>query len=908
MPRAGYRTQPAEKSLWMHVYPRNSSSLSPAGSPAGALRRPFGLTGAGSVGLIRIHMASTIERIVGRPEFLSVAGFRDRAADDGRPSSPTQEIVSRRRLDTRQVLPFFEHAGTLHVGVLERIRASRRVRTPSADVEPLGLEPIGFDFAGVDETGDVLRYGRAIFSERAKVEVDHERLAIALPSFARSIGYSTELALPLLLPVLPPTSATVDVAWDGAHHRILFAPVEEVRRLLRERPHAEELSWLIDALVPPTPAIFSADPAGAAFAERFADRVWDRDGLARATRTPFTQSDEDRHVRIGDLPGDALNFLALSRVREESGWFEVVTPRSGASFAVLPYVVVSTPEGPEPWFLLWNELRIAAVERRHRQPIFDVPVHPRYMNATARYLAPDEVSVDRDTLAARILGETLCLSSGGPSSGGAPVRLRDVRTLGIGEPAPSFSSELRTRVACAIDATSLLDHALPEDAIIVPARELSAAIRAGVIRDPVIIGGIVALGLDPHRDARRGKPKQRRAFLDRMTEGSVVQRRLRSYSTIETEQLESKTYARVMLLLQHEFGVRIAYPSTPEDRSFFKAAFRVFMATPREDHRELQGLHWSHDAFHFALGNFTLPAGPRFEEWFEEWFVSGAPMPESLPPEGETFELYARALKAAEDEATFFSFWTLYAEKPSLARYVGKLTYHEALLSLGVSTEPEARAIFDDVTVRATIPERVLAASAYREREDVRSLFEYMRGFRDYHLKDIKLAFKHASRDVYRGFFLRFGIYESDVDRYVTSVKTFTARLSAHPPGLNPLLALSADVRVSIALRVWDVIKAMRLLRKAVPEARRAELLPIVRATFEARLVALEGCAAALRTIRARIGDAELSPPNEETFAAIEAAAREVESLRQAIWDDAEAFSVLDTKTIEAERARELPR
>ena len=36
------------------------------------------------------------------------------------------------------------------------------------------------------------------------------------------------------------------------------------------------------------------------------------------------------------------------------------------------------------------------------------------------------------------------------------------------------------------------------------------------------------------------------------------------------------------------------------------------MAADRGENRALQGLHWSHDAFHFALGNYTLPGPADF--------------------------------------------------------------------------------------------------------------------------------------------------------------------------------------------------------------------------------------------------------------------------------------------------------
>jgi hypothetical protein len=817
-------------------------------------------------------------QILDEPKFLSISGYRV--------GHEVHEIVSRRRLDTRQIVPWFrDPAGVVHVGLLERSRASRVVRGAS----PVGLEPIGFDFSGVDETGDVRDYGRAIFSARAGLAVDEGALAIPLPSFARSIGYSTELALPLLLPIQPTDARAIDVSWDDGHHRIVFATLEEATARL-ENAHArngcvaEDLAIALPALAPPRRQSFGDRTASRAFLSRA--RVLDARGLAAAVHAPVTEAPP----RTGTLRGDQLRFLRL--VRE--GDIEVVTPGSGISIAILPWVAIDD----EPYFLLWSELRVSTLERRERQPIFDVPIHPRHINATARFARSSIVDSEAVEEA---LGAAL----------GTSVRITALDSFGVAEPAPSFSSEVRHRVGCEIDPESLAR--LPDDAILVRGRELVAAVRDGVVRDPVIVAGLLSLGLDPFVEARRGEVGKRRAFLDTMTSGSIVQRRLESYSSIEAEQLGCVTYARVMLMLQHRFGVRIAYPKSETDRSFFKAAFRVFMASPRvapsekgeheltEEDRAMQGLHWSHDAFHFALGNFTLPSPDAMGDDFARWYLSGDKLPESLPAEGPVWDGYHRALKTAEDEATFFSFWTLYEEQPSLKRYVGKLTYWEACRELGLLTREDARSVFDDVTTREFLPSRVSEHPVYQAREDVRSLFTYMLGFRAYHRKDIEAAWKHASRDVYRGTFLRFGIYESDVDRYVEGVRTFRARLAQQPPGLSPLLALAADVRVALALRVWDVVKAMKLLR---PKADRRAVLD----QAEIKLSELEALDRRLTELRARVGDAELSTANEETFAALQSLAAEVETEREAIWTWAATFGVLSPEVLAEERARELPR
>jgi len=64
--------------------------------------------------------SSRIEPLTGRPEFLTLSRW-----DCG---GTLFELASRRRLDTRQVIPYFLQDGGLHVGVLRRERASRLLR------------------------------------------------------------------------------------------------------------------------------------------------------------------------------------------------------------------------------------------------------------------------------------------------------------------------------------------------------------------------------------------------------------------------------------------------------------------------------------------------------------------------------------------------------------------------------------------------------------------------------------------------------------------------------------------------------------------------------------------------------------------------------------------------------------
>lgn len=811
------------------------------------------------------------------------------------------EIASRPKLDSRVVLPFFSRGGELHAGVLERMRPSRALRGAPL----LGLEAIGFDFSGVDETADIKSYGRAIFTARAGVEIDDAALAIALPSMARSVGYLTELTLPLLLGIKPPPQDDLEVSWDGSNHRILFRPVSEWLRLLGSNdapPCGEELFTLVRALTPPTPAPGSLglerSSRGDAFVlrARAHARVWSAEDLASSLAAPH---DPTRGRRAADPPPEDLRFLKVRSVEHDGRTIELVTPATGVSVAILPYVMTSETA----YFVLWNETRAAALERRARQPLYDLPVPVRYANATAFFVTPEEQrSLDADP---RALAEELLARAFG-----AEVAIRHVERLGpAAEPASSISTEVRHRLACALEGESI--RALPEDAFLISAPELARAVSRGLIRDPVVTAGLLDLargiGVDPFARARAAMPKPRRAFIDKMTEGSVVQRRLKAYSSIENEQLQAPTYARLMTLLQHEFGLRIVFPQAEKDRTFFKAAYRVFMAADRGEDRALQGLHFSHDAFHFALGNFTPPPPPDFDDWY----ASGAAPPEEAKPEGQAWEAFHKALKHAENEATFFSFWTLYHEHLPLARHVGKLTFYEALRDLGITTRHEAWKIYLEVVHEAALPEIVRTHRVYGERKEVSGLFDYMLGFRDYHTKDIATAWRFAVKEPYRGYTTRFGVYEHDLERYLTNVHSFSERLASYPPGINPLLASCADVRVDLSLRVWDVIKALKLLRaasiKAAKTTQSEDRRSFLRLAADVMLD-LDEKRTELATLRAVVADAEMTPDNEDTYARIVDLAGRVERTRQDLWDRVGATGLLEEAVIAAERTRELPR
>jgi hypothetical protein len=239
------------------------------------------------------------------------------------------------------------------------------------------------------------------------------------------------------------------------------------------------------------------------------------------------------------------------------------------------------------------------------------------------------------------------------------------------------------------------------------------------------------------------------------------------------------------------------------------------------------------------------------------------------------------------------------------------LTYYAALRDMGITDRPTSRAIFDAVTGRAELPPEVERREVYRNRQDVRELFEYMLGFRDYHLKDIREAWKYATREMYRGFLLRFGIYSGDTDAYVSGVKAFQSRLDAYPPGLNPLLARCADARVALALRVFDGTKALRLVRKALEgtgEGLRQQRGDFLHGVAEPYFMALEEQQRALDALRARVTNAEMVPRNERLHMEIEALGSAIEALRGRLWDEVARTGLFTEETVAAERTRELPR
>lgn len=186
-------------------------------------------------------------------------------------------------------------------------------------------------------------------------------------------------------------------------------------------------------------------------------------------------------------------------------------------------------------------------------------------------------------------------------------------------------------------------------------------------------------------------------------------------------------------------------------------------------------------------------------------------------------------------------------------------------------------------------------------------LFDYMLGFRDYHYKDIAIAWKFAVREPYRGYTTRFGVYEHDLASYLANVHAFSARLAAQPPGLNPLLAACADVRVELSLRVWDVIKALKLLRAAAKPTEVGARRSFLRLAADV-MGDLEAHRAELGALRLAVTDAEITPDNEDIHAKVVALRASVEKVRHDLWDRVGAANLLTDAVIADERTRELPR
>jgi len=233
------------------------------------------------------------------------------------------------------------------------------------------------------------------------------------------------------------------------------------------------------------------------------------------------------------------------------------------------------------------------------------------------------------------------------------------------------------------------------------------------------------------------------------------------------------------------------------------------------------------------------------------------------------------------------------------------------LRDLGITERDAAWKVYLDVVHEAVLPEVIRTHPVYRERKDVSGLFDYMLGFRDYHFKDIAIAWKFAVKEPYRGYTTRFGVYEHHLDRYLANVHSFSERLAAYPPGLNPLLAACADVRVDLSLRVWDVIKALKLLRAASIAAARPTQLEERRSFLQLAedvMRDLEARRSELTVLRAAVTDAEITPRNEESHAKVADLGVRVEQLRQGLWDRVGKVGLLADAVIAEERARALPR
>jgi hypothetical protein len=124
---------------------------------------------------------------------------------------------------------------------------------------------------------------------------------------------------------------------------------------------------------------------------------------------------------------------------------------------------------------------------------------------------------------------------------------------------------------------------------------------------------------------------------------------------------------------------------------------------------------------------------------------------------------------------------------------------------------------------------------------------------------------------------------------------------------LNPLLAASADVRVALCLRVWDVVKALKLTGAAAKGDAGRDGRAAMLETAERFFGRLDGLQRELAEVRAQVRDAEIVPRNEHAFGAIADLAQRLESLRAELWDAVERTGLLGSEVIASERVRELP-
>jgi len=251
----------------------------------------------------------------------------------------------------------------------------------------------------------------------------------------------------------------------------------------------------------------------------------------------------------------------------------------------------------------------------------------------------------------------------------------------------------------------------------------------------------------------------------------AVQARLATYSSIEPNSSSADVRAR-----DDVTAARVRTPHRVsegrQDRSFFKAAYRVFMASDRgriaRSRTPLLARLLS-----LRTGNYTPPRCPKFARWY----ASGDPAPPSCS-RGPPWEAYAERVKHAEDEATFFSFWTLYNEHLPLARHVGKLTFFEAMRDLAITIAPRSgRCISRSSTTRRIPDENLESCGVCGARRHFANLMEYMRGFRDYSSAISAPRGSMQSRRPYRSYAIRFGIYGA-TSRATSSTSRRSSRAS----------------------------------------------------------------------------------------------------------------------------------
>ena len=157
-----------------------------------------------------------------------------------------------------------------------------------------------------------------------------------------------------------------------------------------------------------------------------------------------------------------------------------------------------------------------------------------------------------------------------------------------------------------------------------------------------------------------------------------MQRRFQGYSSIEEGAARvNRSYSRLMTLLQHEFGLRIVFPHADKDRGVLQGGVpRLHGRRPRRGPRA-PGPSLLARRLPLCARKFRAARAPGFRRMVRERRRGAGrrgPRQQRAARKGKDWGTFYEALKHAENEATFFSFFTLFAEHLPLAQHVGRLT------------------------------------------------------------------------------------------------------------------------------------------------------------------------------------------------------------------------------------------